>query len=832
MDDVPDYEMAANVPSNANNDVAENISSTGGNPAENTSSSSVDDANAIIKNENADNENEQHDSKRMNVEPAPVKLPPKPQSASMPSPETRIRTLLCVIGDVADDHVLLKSNEQIQQQILAFTQALQKDIRDGYSHFISESLILAIQTYPQKTEVYATLFSSLHFSDNNQHETESDSMKEPESICRLILNGLFKTMIESFTDRLNFFRIKLIFRFLCVCVKLNSVCKKSFFNFVLDLMKKQDHALMYFVVSAYPWIMSIVDDEQEDTKTFVENMQSELKNYKSTSGMTSSNYNRIQMGVEYALSYQKESENRDYIQRREPYLSLIETFKSKAENISALDISLSSDEFPDIQRLCYLKRVHLPFSILIVFQDNNNHLEDKMEGEDQQKSTSSNLESYKNPRWFTIREMVIEYIELYAPSWREVGQILERLLMAHNETILAKIVLEELLSCFLAAPQSLHGPVYYERILSYLSGSSSLAETFPPLVDEVLDNSESIFYEDPDYFNRISKWIAYHIHFIGIENWLWEAWAVLDKTTKKSFLIHRVLEFLDQLSYPETLQDEIPAGIAIPIAPLPSTAYFPELGAEFSAHQERAKLLFDLIKSRPDPNDLLNFLRLDEIILKSFTYQEKLDLVTHCVIRAGRASVSHLLTSFERNCCLLIELGCNENEENKFALLNSISGYWDSKNLPSISSQRQIYQLFCSPTELSCILSKLVELNIMDYYDVTKWLLHQERIGLDTLMINETPSPNLWCSQDWFWRVLCEDIFGKHFARVEQIKFLLGKITVGAENEILDKELKMHLDIGKKMFNVIDSCLDTFPNRSPHKKWQVVINRIYRPLTE
>ncbi len=816
MDDVPDYEAAVNT-------TAQSSSDNNNHEMDETVDASANTSNSNENSEKIENEeDQQQSSKRMNVESStPAKQSVKPMPGTLSSPETRIRMLFCVIGDT-EDHILLKSNELLLQQVLGLSHALQKDIQDGYLSSIADSLILAIKTYPQKTELYATLFANLHFLDI-KNPSEAESMEQPLSVTALILRDLLNDMVESFVDCINFIRTKLIFRFLCVCAKLKAISPKSMLEFINSLAIQQDQALSLLIVSSYPWIASIVADENdidnEENKNLLKNIDVTLEQFGGMIPPSDNSYNRLRMGIEYSKLFNDKVDEDEYFKRRQPFTTLIDSFKSKAATVPPLEITITVSKFPSIQKLCFLKRVHLPFSIMYVFSNKNNN-------NDQANS------SYKSPEWFLRREMITEYIQLYAPSWKQVAQILERLLLKSEDTILARIVLEELITCFLASPQSLHGSVYYERILSYLCGSSSLANIFPQLVDEVLDESENSFYDDPDHFNRISRWIAYHIHLIGIENWLWEAWAVLEKTSKKSLLIHRVLEFLDQLSYPDTLQDDIPGDLAIPVLPTPSSAYFPEPNTELSMHQERAKALFDLLRSRPDPNDLLNFLRLDEIILKSFTLQEKIDFVTHTVLRAGKASLSHLVTSIERNNCLFIELGCNENEENKFMLLDSVYGYWDAKKTSQLSLSRQVYQLYCSPTELSCILSKLIEINIMDGKDVTKWLLKAERTGKLSDMINDIPLPTLWCSQDWYWRMLSEEIFGKHFSKIEQIKHKITKITAGLENEILVKEFDVNVEIGKKMIEELDTSLMLFSAKSPHKKWHHVISRLYRPLIE
>lgn len=827
MDDVPDYEAAVNTTAQNNNENSNNniemdeAATTDANPS--SSGSNIENG------ENIENEeDQQQSSKRMNVESsAPAKQPAKPIPGTLSSPETRIRILFCVIGDT-DDHILLKPNELLLQQVLGLSNAFQKDIQDGYLSSITESLILAVKTYPQKTELYATLFANLHFLDI-KHPSEDESMEQSLSISALILRGLLRDMTESFIDCTNFIRTKLTFRFLCVCAKLKAISAKSMLEFINNLANQQDQAFILLIVSSYPWIASIVADEtdvdHEENKKLLKNIEIALEEFSGIIYSSGNSYNRLRMGIEYSKSFKSKIDEGEYFKRREPYTTLMDSFKSKAATVPSLEITISASDFPAIQKLCYTKRVHLPFSIMHVFSNKNNN---NINNANQDQSSTS----YKSAEWFLRREMITEYIQLYAPSWRQVAQILERLLLKSEDNTLARIVLEELITCFLASPQSLHGSVYYERILSYLCGSSPLANIFPQLVDEVLDDSENSFYDDPDHFNRISRWIAYHIHLIGVENWLWEAWAVLEKTSKKSLLIHRVLEYLDQLSYPDTLQDDIPGDLAIPVTPSPSLAYFPEPNTELSMHQERAKALFDLIRSRPDPNDLLNFLRLDEIILKSFTLQEKVDFVTHTILRAGKASLSHLVTSIERNSCLFIELGCNENEENKLMLLDSIQGYWDAKKASQLNLSRQVYQLYCSPTELSCVLSKLIELNIMDAKDVTKWWLKVERAGKPSDMINDIPLPTLWCSQDWYWRMLSEEIFGKHFSKIEQIKYKIAKITTGLENEILVKELDVNVEIGKRMIEELDASLTPFSTKSPHKKWHNVVSRLYRPLIE
>lgn len=312
---------------------------------------------------------------------------------------------------------------------------------------------------------------------------------------------------------------------------------------------------------------------------------------------------------------------------------------------------------------------------------------------------------------FVLRQYVVDVLDNFAVDhWRSAERLLSVQMLADANDVIVETVFSEM--C--AMPVPAHVSVYYGTVFVDLCTvkDSRLPVKLLAAVEKMFNDAR---YLDPESFDRLTEWFAYHLSNFGFK-WNWAEWAVYADTEMvtrfpfRALFCRNVLDRIVRLSYLDRIKKLVPEDLHMF---LPSPASGNREHFDMTVTDEIVGIIAGKGKQPPE----VVTRRLEELFpLDKFDNDEETATCARlvCLIRAvlhGSArTLSHLDTLVERYIGVLRTLSTQGGIRARRAVAAEAGTYWSSSNF------RTLYTL-----------DKLARFEIIDGMTIIDYVLSLER---------------------------------------------------------------------------------------------------------
>jgi len=307
-----------------------------------------------------------------------------------------------------------------------------------------------------------------------------------------------------------------------------------------------------------------------------------------------------------------------------------------------------------------------------------------------------------------VHDYIVQTLYHFNQSHKDAVKQIQSIGSFSIDHIIAESVFGELFNF----PRPPFRDIYYGTIISDLC---KMQPSFPPVLGQAIDIMfERLDSMDTECVDRFSSWFAYHLSNFDYK-WNWNNWDYVLKmkadTTKYTF-VREVLEKCMRLSYYERIVKTIPESFQslMPDRPLPS---FPFDQNDNALHKQ-ATILFNKLRAKETSENIQALLLLtpadahdkteSDSEFATLTYEQKIELLVHALLKIGAKSFSHLLAALERYASLL--RGVITTSAAKLLAVKVAAEVWAN-----------------SPQNIIILLERLLTANIVDHIAIIQWVL-------------------------------------------------------------------------------------------------------------
>lgn len=242
------------------------------------------------------------------------------------------------------------------------------------------------------------------------------------------------------------------------------------------------------------------------------------------------------------------------------------------------------------------------------------------------------------------------------------------------------VAIDAIFSQLLRIPAPVHRPVYYHSIIMEACKIAPSAIA-PSLGRAIRFSYRTIQDLDLELVHRFTDWFAHHISNFEFR-WKWTEWtsevSLPELHPQKAFILAAIDKEI-RLSFPKRISDSLPPDFATLIS---KAQYNDQPDFKYMAasvpYSQQGQALLTLLKDKSSDEEIQTVL--DEV--SSLAAGQGLDgdvaaadVFLTCICHIGSKSLSHILSSIEKNRNRLLSIG-STSEVARRQIITSVTEYW------------------------------------------------------------------------------------------------------------------------------------------------------------